>query len=223
MNARTSLPGVPFKVLLADDHPLIREGVRHVVTHLAPRIVILDAHDYPSLFAQTALHPDLDLALVDLNMPGFVGIQGIAQYRSRFPDIPLVVLSASEAQQDVRQVIGAGALGYIPKSSSPEVMLRALRQVLDGHVFTPHYGNADAPAAPPAAGAAIPGLLHAGLTARQFDVARLLARGCSNKTIAELLALSEATVKVHVAAIFRAIEVSNRTEAVLVLQRLTQV
>ncbi len=221
MNARTSPPGGPFKALLADDHPLIREGVRHVVTQLAPRTVILDAHDYPSLFAQTALHTDLDLALVDLNMPGFVGIQGIVQYRSRFPDIPLVVLSASEAQQDVRQVIRAGALGYIPKSSSTEIMLHALRQVLAGYVFMPRFGADDEPAMPPAA-ATIPGLQHAGLTVRQFEVARLLARGCTNKTIAELLALSEATVKIHVAAIFRALGVSNRAEAVLVLQRLTQ-
>lgn len=221
MNARTPPSSVTFKALLADDHPLIREGVRHVVAQLAPRTIILDAHDYPSLFAQTALHTDLDLALVDLNMPGFVGIQGIAQYRSRFPDIPLVVLSASEAQQDVRQAIGAGALGYIPKSSSTEIMLRALRQVLAGYVFMPRFGTDDEITAP-APAAQIPELQHAGLTARQFEVARLLARGCTNKTIAELLALSEATVKIHVAAIFRALGVSNRAEAVLALQRLTQ-
>ncbi len=221
MNARTSHPGTVFKAVLADDHPLIRDGVRLVVGQLAPRTVILDAHDYPSLFAQTALHPDLDLALVDLNMPGFVGIQGIAQYRGRFPDIPLVVLSASEAQQDVRQVIGAGALGYIAKSSSTETMLRALRQVLAGYVFMPQCGGENVPPAP-APAVELPGLQDRGLTARQFDVARLLARGCTNRTIAELLSLSEATVKIHVAAVFRALEVSNRAEAVLTLQRLTQ-
>jgi DNA-binding NarL/FixJ family response regulator len=221
MNARTAPSSVTFKALLADDHPLIREGVRHVVARLAPRTIILDAHDYPSLFAQAALHTDLDLALVDLNMPGFVGIQGIAQFRSRFPDIPLVVLSASEAPQDVRQVIGAGALGYIPKSSSTEIMLRALRQVLAGYVFIPRFGS-DAEVTAAAPGAQIPGLQHAGLTARQFEVARLLARGCPNKTIAELLALSESTVKIHVAAIFRALGVNNRAEAVLAMQRRTQ-
>lgn len=221
MNARTSQPGTVFKVVLADDHPLIREGVRRVVAQLAPRTVILDAHDYPSLFAQSALHPELDLALVDLNMPGFVGIQGIAQYRNRFPDIPLVVLSASEAQQDVRQVIRAGALGYIPKSSSTEVMLHALRQVLAGCVFMPRCNDGSTPPVPTPA-AEIPGLQDKGLTARQFEVARLLARGCTNKTIAELLSLSEATVKIHVAAVFRALGVGNRAEAVLSLQRLTQ-
>ena len=100
-----------MKTLLADDHPLMREGVRQVLSQLEPPVEIIDAHDYPSLFAQTALHPDLDLALVDLNMPGFVGMQGIAQYRNRFPDIPLVVLSASESPHDIRSALEAGALG----------------------------------------------------------------------------------------------------------------
>lgn len=94
-----------MKTLLADDHPLMREGVRQVLSQLEPPVEIIDAHDYPSLFAQTALHTDLDLALVDLNMPGFVGMQGITQYRSRFPDIPLVVLSASESPQDRKSVV----------------------------------------------------------------------------------------------------------------------
>jgi CheY-like chemotaxis protein len=107
-----------MKTLLADDHPLMREGVRQVLAQLEPPVEIIDAHDYPSLFAQTALHGDLDLALVDLNMPGFVGMQGITRFRNRFPDIPLVVLSASESPHDIRSALEAGALGYIPKAAS---------------------------------------------------------------------------------------------------------
>jgi len=126
-----------MKTLLADDHPLMREGVRQVLAQLEPAIEIIDAHDYPSLFAQTALHADLDLALVDLNMPGFVGMQGITQYRHRFPDIPLVVLSASESPHDIRSALEAGALGYIPKAASTAVMLAALRQVLAGNIYVP--------------------------------------------------------------------------------------
>jgi DNA-binding NarL/FixJ family response regulator len=210
-----------MKTLLADDHPLMREGVRQVLSQLEPQVEIIDAHDYPSLFAQTALHADLDLALVDLNMPGFVGMQGITQYRNRFPDIPLVVLSASESAHDIRSALDAGALGYIPKAASSAVILAALQQVLAGNLYVPaglgdsHAGLHMAPPVEPAV------LQPSGLTARQLEVARLLAQGCANKAIAGMLAMSEGTVKVHIAAIFRAFRVTNRTEAVLAIQRLT--
>jgi len=212
-----------MKTLLADDHPLVREGVRQVLAQLEPPVEILDAHDYPSLFARAALHPDLDLALVDLNMPGFVGMQGITQFRNRFPDIPLMVLSASESPHDIRHALEAGALGYIPKASPTTAMLAALRQVLSGGIYVPaglddrHAGQH--PAAP---AAGFDALQHSGLTARQLEVARLLAQGCANKAIADMLAMSESTVKVHIAAIFRVFNVSNRTEAVLAIQRLPQ-
>ena len=206
-----------MKTLLADDHPLMREGVRQVLSQLEPPVEIIDAHDYPSLFAQTALHADLDLALVDLNMPGFVGMQGITQYRHRFPDIPLVVLSASESPHDIRSALEAGALGYIPKAASTAAMLAALRQVLAGTPFVPaslgdRLVDLHTPAPNGFAG-------HCGLTARQLEVARLLAQGCANKAIAGMLAMSEGTVKVHIAAIFRAFGATNRTEAVLAIQR----
>ena len=197
----------------------MREGVRQVLAQLEPPVEIIDAHDYPSLFAQTAAHPDLDLAVVDLNMPGFVGIQGIAQFRNLFPDIPLVVLSASESPHDIRSALEAGALGYIPKATSTTVMLAALRQVLSGDLYVP-----------PCLGdsglhnvvSLSEDLQQCGLTARQLEVARLLAQGCTNKAIAGMLAMTESTVKVHIAAIFRAFKVSNRTEAVLTIQRLIQ-
>jgi len=209
-----------MKTLLADDHPLMREGVRQVLSQLEPPVEIIDAHDYPSLFAQTALHADLDLALVDLNMPGFVGMQGITQYRSRFPDIPLVVLSASESSNDIRDALAAGALGYIPKAASTAVMLAALRKVLAGDIYVPAcLGEANG-GLHTVAPADFEALQHSGLTARQLEVARLLAQGCANKAIAGMLAMSEGTVKVHIAAIFRALNVTNRTEAVLAIQRL---
>jgi len=210
-----------MKALLADDHPLMREGVRQVLSQLEPPVEIIDAHDYPSLFAQTSAHADLDLAVVDLNMPGFVGMQGIAQYRSRFPDIPLVVLSASESPHDIRNVMEAGALGYIPKSASTAVMLAAFRQVLAGDIYMPS-GLGDDGGLHTAAPAVFGALEHSGLTARQIEVARLLAQGCPNKAIAGMLAMSEGTVKVHIAAIFRAFNVTNRTEAVLAIRRLAQ-
>jgi len=210
-----------LKTLLADDHPLMREGVRQVLSQLEPAVEIIDAHDYPSLFAQTAAHADLDLALVDLNMPGFVGMQGIAQYRSRFPDIPLVVLSASESQHDIRSALEAGALGYIPKATSTAGMLAALRQVLAGDLYVPACLGNSLASLHTVGPADFEALQHSGLTARQLEVARLLAQGCANKAIADMLAMSESTVKVHIAAIFRAFGVANRTEAVLAIQRLT--
>ena len=209
-----------MKTLLADDHPLMREGVRQVLAQLEPAIEIIDAHDYPSLFAQTAAHTDLDLAVVDLNMPGFVGMQGITQFRSRFPDIPLVVLSASESPHDIRNALEAGALGYIPKATSTTMMLAALRQVLSGDLYMPAcLGDSGLHTVAPAD---FEDLQHSGLTARQLEVARLLAQGCANKAIAGMLAMSESTVKVHIAAIFRAFKVTNRTEAVLAIQRQIQ-
>lgn len=211
-----------MKTLLADDHPLMREGVRQVLAQLEPAIEIIDAHDYPSLFAQTALHADLDLALVDLNMPGFVGMQGITQYRHRFPDIPLVVLSASESPHDIRSALEAGALGYIPKAASTAVMLAALRQVLAGDIYVPACLGDSHAGLHSVAPADFAALQHSGLTARQMEVARLLAQGCANKAIAGMLAMSEGTVKVHIAAIFRVFDATNRTEAVLEIQRLMQ-
>lgn len=211
-----------MKTLLADDHPLMREGIRQVLTQLEPALEIIDAHDYPSLFSQTRTHSDLDLALVDLNMPGFVGMQGITLFRSEFPDIPLVVLSASESAHDIRSALEAGALGYIPKAASTEVMLAALRQVLAGDIYLPACLDDSHGGLHVVAPDDFKALQNSGLTARQFEVARLLVQGFSNKSIGGMLAMSEGTVKVHVAAIFRAFNVSNRTEAVLEIQRLMQ-
>jgi len=210
-----------MKTLLADDHPLMREGVRQVLSRLDADVEIVDAHDYPSLFAQAAQHPDIDLALVDLNMPGLVGMQGVSQFRHFFPDIPLVMLSASQAPLDIRNALEAGALGYIPKAASSATMLTALRRVLDGDIFVPDCLHepavrTDVPNTPD-----IKHDVLGSLTARQREVAKLLGHGFANKVIAGMLGTSEGTVKVHVAAIFRTLGVTNRTEAVIVMQRLT--
>lgn len=202
-----------MKALLADDHPLMREGVRQVLIRLDPDIEILDAHDYPSAFARTGEHPDMDLALVDLNMPGMTGALGVAEFRARFPDIPLVVLSASESPHDVRRVLESGALGYLYKAMPSGDMLAALQSVLAGDVYVPDIGREPRPVAT---------ATHAivGLTERQLVVLRLLLEGHSNKSIAYELSLTEATVKTHVTAILRALGVNSRTEAVLLVQRM---
>lgn len=203
----------PMKVLLADDHPLMREALRQVLFSLDPRAVVLDAQDYPGLLSLGARHPDADLALVDLNMPGLPAQEGIRQFRRCFPGLPLVVLSASEAARDIRGAFDAGALGYILKSSPAAVMLSALRQVLDGQVYAPQRTRHGDPAF------VATGASDSRLTPRQIEVMRLLQQGCPNKIIAHQLRLTEGTVKVHLAAIFKALGVRNRTEAVLAVQR----
>lgn len=207
-----------MKILLADDHPLFREGVRHVLAQLAHSVQILDAHDYPRLFSLAAAHPDLDLALADLNMPGMAGHEGIVRFRDCFPCIPLVVLTASESHADAQQALASGAMGFIRKSLSSQNILDALRRVLGGEIYV----------APGMPGAELPG--HAGaetapaagklLTARQLEVLRLLLQGRSNKAIAGELQVSEGTIKIHVTCIFRALKVSSRMEAYLAARQL---
>ncbi|HYP67693.1 MAG TPA: response regulator transcription factor [Thiobacillaceae bacterium] len=203
-----------MKILLADDHPLFREGVKQVLCQLGAQATIVDAHDYPSLFVQAGIHPDLDLALIDLNMPGSPGHQGIREFRRRFPDIPLVILSASESVQDIEQSLNAGALGYVLKSSSSSVILQALQRVLSGGIYMPDLINQSGPDVrlSPAPSASQPDVA---LTTRQMEVLRGLLQGLPNKSIARRLDLTEGTVKIHVAAIFRALNVNNRTEAVI--------
>ena len=203
-----------MKILLADDHPLFRDGVRHVLSQLSPHVEILDAPDFPGVFRVATEHPDLDLALVDLYMPGMPGHQGVAAFRQQFPEIPLVVLTASESSQDMQKVMAAGALGYILKSYPAPLMLEALRSVLSGGMFLPEAPALTGDEATRSTGEQI------SLTTRQREVLALLAEGKPNKLIARALQLTEGTVKIHVAAIFRALDVSNRTEAVIAARRL---
>lgn len=207
-----------MKILLADDHPLFREGVKHVLMLLGKDVSIVDAHDYPSLFAEVASHPDLDLVLADLYMPGMGGHEGVAEFRNQFPDTPLVIMTASESHADARRVLAAGALGYVPKSSPSQVMLDALIRVLDGGIYVPPFFEGDAQ---PDDLLSLMPLSDQGirLTTRQLEVFRLLLQGKPNKIIARELELTEGTVKIHVAAIFRALGVTNRTEAAIAARR----
>ena len=202
-----------MKVLLADDHPLFREGMKPVLHKLDADLEIIEAVDYPSAF--TAMHQagEVDLALIDLYMPGMSGVDGVIRFRAAFPEIPLVVLSASELAEDIHRLLSAGALGYVTKSSPSEVILGALRLVLAGGVYIPpsllnNHGGEHDPSRP------------APLTVRQVEVLQELAKGQSNKQIAKSLDVTEGTVKIHLAAIFRILKVNNRTEAVLVAQKM---
>lgn len=205
-----------MRILLADDHPLFREGVKPVLEKLDPDADILEAVDFPSAFEVMRQNGAVDLVLMDLSMPGMAGVAGITRFRATFPEAPLVVLSASEDAQDIRRLLAAGALGYITKSSPSETILSALRRILAGGVYAPPQlldGMANQP--PPPASSRYPALSY-----RQTQVLRELAKGLSNKQIGHALEVTEGTVKLHMAAIFRILKVNNRTEAVLVAQKM---
>jgi DNA-binding NarL/FixJ family response regulator len=207
---------VPLNILLADDHELVRLAIRHALQPLAEEIHWHEAACAAEAQTLMAGGTALDLALIDLHMPGSDGVPTIARWRREHPAIPLVVISADEDAERVRRLIDLGVAGFIPKSDTAAVMLQAVRLVLSGGTYaplrllsavTPVPNDGEAPRTDHA-----PGL---GLTPRQTEVLRLLGRGLPNKSIARELDLSEATVKVHLVAIFRALQVRNRTEAVV--------
>lgn len=213
-----------MRILLADDHSLFREGLLHVLKDLGTDPDVVQAANYPGAIETAERNPDLDLALLDLNMPGMDGLTGVRTFRSRFPLLPVIVLSASESPDDVKRALDSGALGYIPKSSTAQLMLSAIKLVLAGGVYLPSLllahdagGSEYAPvrSAPPPARAAT-----RGLTERQLQVLALLAEGKPNKLIARTLDITEGTVKIHLAAIFQTLGVRNRTEAVIAAQEM---
>ncbi len=173
--------------------------------------------------AMAAANPDLDLVLLDLALPGMSGFGLINRLHERFPSLPVVVLSALEDPENVRQAINSGAMGFVPKSAPTRVLLEVLQQVLEGNVSVPaglqssglSNGSAGTAAMDPPQPLPDVGLL----TLRQLEVLSRVCQGKTNKQIATELGLSEKTVKAHVTAIFKVLGVVNRTQAVLVARR----
>jgi DNA-binding NarL/FixJ family response regulator len=192
-----------MNVLIADDHPLVRDALARTVQQLAADVQVRETGDLEGLL-RLAAQGDADLALVDLNMPGMDGVAGLRRLRAAAPTLPVVVASGQEDAATIRAVLAAGAVGFIPKSERSEVLLGALRLVQSGGTYVPsRLLNT-----PPAAAAPE-------LTPRQLDVLHLLLRGEPNKLIARELGLTEGTVKIHIAAILRVLHARNRTEAVV--------
>lgn len=215
MDDESAAPAV-LTILLADDHEVMRLAMRHALGPLAAVIRWVEAADAAQVDAQLADGADFDLALLDLNMPGTEGVATIARWRREHPSLPLVVLSATEDAALVRALIAQGVAGFVPKSDAAAVMLQAIRLILAGGTYAPLRFMSRPATNGADASAASSGL---GLTPRQNEVLQLLARGQPNKVIARELGLSEATVKVHLLAIFRVLKARNRTEAVIAAQK----
>lgn len=204
-----------MKVVIADDHPLVRDSLAGTVAQLASTVQVLQAEDGEQVMALLESHEDTDLLLLDLIMPGSDGVALLEDVGRRFPELKVAVLSASENPADMRSSLDAGASGFIPKSSPVSILLAALRLILEGGVYVPPELLASASQAETRRAVGPACSAKAGITPRQREVLRLVAEGKSNKEIARSLDLSEHTVKIHVAAILRSLGVQNRTQAAM--------
>jgi DNA-binding NarL/FixJ family response regulator len=216
-----------MKILVVDDHALIRTALRGVLGQLEGGLIVLEASDSRSAFDLIEAQPDLDLVLLDLNLPGKHGLAALEELRMRYPALPVVVLSSENDRASVMQALDLGAMGYIPKLSSNEVLVSALRLVLSGGIYIPPEilaRSGRSAAAPAATAAAVTAQRYAlprvpadlGLSEREARVLRLLLEGKSNKLICRELDLAESTVKNHVTQILKALNVTSRTQAVIV-------
>lgn len=200
-----------MKLLLIDDHSLLRAGMRFLLRSLDAGLELDEAGTCDEAL-ELLSGRGYDLVLLDLMLPGRNGLSALAAIRSAAPAVPLVVVSGESDPGVVRAAIDGGAMGFIPKSSTPEVMIQALQLVLAHGIYLPPMVleaayTSSTPA--PRSASVLPGL-----TPRQMDVLRGVIRGKANKAIAKELELSEGTVKAHLSAVFQALGVHSRTEAV---------
>ncbi|MYM64865.1 response regulator transcription factor [Pseudomaricurvus sp. HS19] len=205
-------------ILIADDHPLFREAIRDATQAQFDDAVIQEAGSLDEAIAYIEEHDDLDLVLLDLNMPGMDGLNGIVSLRSNYPEIPVVILSAEENKNVVLQSMTYGAVGFITKSMPREKIIQAIRQVLDGQAFLPPdiiRRGSDSGRSHSNSDHELSSEVISSLTRKQLLVFERLAMGESNKQIGYELNIAETTVKAHVSAILRKLKVHNRMKAVL--------
>jgi DNA-binding NarL/FixJ family response regulator len=203
---------------IADDHPLMRQALANALAAVGPNVQFAEAADVAATLALVTTPPGPSLLLMDLHMPGANGVDAVREVRARAPHVPVAVISADDDPGTVDALLAMGVAGFIPKVDPPAVIASAVRLILAGGTYVPPRllrGSA-------ASRADEAHTRVAGLTSRQMEVVRLLAKGLSNKAIARELGVSEGTIKVHLLAVFRALDVRNRTAAVLAAQRFLQ-
>lgn len=206
----------PVRVLIADDHPLFRDALRHVVGQSLAGAECLEAHDFGRIGITLSDGEPVDLILLDLNMPGMDGFTGLLRLREELPDTPIIVVSASEEPEVIERALACGAAGFIPKSAAKERMCEAVDIVMNGEIFRPEeiLGGAKR-VIDPWLEETLGSLTH-----RQRMVLQLLAKGKSNKQIAYELDVTNTTVKAHMTAILRKLKVTSRTQAVIVARQI---
>ncbi|MBZ0329482.1 response regulator transcription factor [Halomonas sp. ANAO-440] len=209
-------PTPAYRILIADDHPLFREAIARVVGAGFPGSELLETENLEATLALTADEEDLDLILLDLNMPGMSGLTGLIQLRNESPTIPVAIISAEEDKSVMLQAVSCGAVGFLTKSSPKEQLIKAITQILEGNIYLPSDIMRASNTRPqePNERSITPEQLET-LTRKQLQVLEHMTRGESNKMIAYHLNIAETTVKAHVSAILRKLGVSNRVQAIL--------
>lgn len=212
-----------LRVIIADDHHLIREGLSKTLSENWADIVIHEAANGQGVLKLVSRSNNYQLILLDLFMPDSKGFGILKTLCDHHPDIPVIILSASEDKKHIRRALDFGAAGFVPKSTPPAVMVNAIKLVLSGGIYLPQNivqrSNESGIEVQIDACNNQNGKLNDSLTKRQREVLNLLALGKQNKEIANFYGISENTVKLHVSAVFRALGVTNRTQAVLVAQK----
>ncbi|MBA3989255.1 MAG: DNA-binding response regulator [Idiomarina sp.] len=204
-------------IIVADDHPLYRDAVNDVIDRYVDHELRLQAADLNQVYQQLSQYPDADLVLLDLNMPGMNGLQGLIELRRQFPATAVAMLSAHDDKHTVLEAIKLGALGYISKSLAHDALAAAINQLLRGEMYLPalsFQSTTEETIIEPES------KVREQLTERQFQVLLLLGQGASNKDIATQLHIAETTVKTHVSAILDKLELDNRMQAGLLANRL---
>ena len=207
-----------YEILIADDHPLYREAVVSVIKQTFPDVITYEAEDFESALKVIEEHHQLDLILLDLNMPGMNDLNGLIHLRNEVPEIPVAIISAEDDRDIVLRSVTYGAVGYISKVANSENIGDAIKKMISGQVYLP----SDIVRNTKSSSHAVRKDSHefdakqiSSLTRRQLLVLERLSKGDSNKQIAYELNIAETTVKTHVSAILSKLNVHNRMQAVL--------
>jgi DNA-binding NarL/FixJ family response regulator len=208
-----------MKILIVDDHPIYRKGLIALLDQIEPDTTLLQANDGTQALTLIAENDDLDVVILDLVIPGMDGLRAIVEFGRIRPELPVIVLSSSENSADVRAALANGALGYVPKSAAEHTLLSAIRVVLNGDIYVPPFVLLQTEPDRSEGLTTEPGSDRPVLTERQIEVLRRISAGQLNKIIAVELGLSEKTVKSHITAIFKALNVMNRSQAAAVARK----
>lgn len=204
------------RIMIVDDHPLFRRALQQALEASLDVAEVVETGSLDELNAKLAENSAIDLILLDLSMPGVQGLSGLLFLRAQYPEIPVMIVSASEDQDTIRGAIGIGASGFVPKSQPVDVIRAAVRRVLDGEIWVPP----DVDLASQAKDASELIARLSTLTPQQVRVLMMLGEGLLNKQIAFRLSVSEATIKAHVSAILQKLGVDSRTQAVIAINKI---